>query len=562
MFVGIGMNLVRGGTSASPASLFAASEPGVWYDPSQINTLYQDNTGTTPVTAPAQTVGLMLDKSKGLVLGSELRGSGAIGLVGTATAATYNTATGVGTVTRVDASNQSFVQWTGLTAAYSKITVSCTSGVGITVRAGTYTGSGTVVLSGQEFTLYSLSSGGAITITSSSATSGFTVTSIKEAPGNHATQATSAQRPTYGINPITGTRNLMTYTEAFTNATWLTQGGSWSAVDADGFQTFTEDTATSQHRLYDDPYSVVSGQTYTLSAQVAYSTRRWVFLAFYDGVTTVTAWFDLLNGVNGSVTAGATSTMTTISSGVYSITLTRTAGATSSAANVQIGPQSADGETIAWTGTGATTRVAKYQFELGSTATAYQKVVSQYEVTQAGVQSVSYLAFDGVDDGMVTGTITPATNKVQVFAGVRKLSDAARACIAELGSGGPLGSFSIFGPTSALSGYNFTSTGSSLASAAQIGGYSSPITSVVSGIGETATNTAILRVNSNQVASSATVQGSGNYNANILYIGRRGGTTLPFNGRIYSLITRFGANLTTGQITSTETWVNGETGAY
>lgn len=44
-------------------ALFAASEPGVWYDPSDITTLFQDSAGTTPVTAAGQPVGRMLDKS-------------------------------------------------------------------------------------------------------------------------------------------------------------------------------------------------------------------------------------------------------------------------------------------------------------------------------------------------------------------------------------------------------------------------------------------------------------------------------------------------------------------
>jgi hypothetical protein len=47
----------------SPAALFAASETGVWYDPSDLTTLFQDTAGTTPVTAVGQTVALMLDKS-------------------------------------------------------------------------------------------------------------------------------------------------------------------------------------------------------------------------------------------------------------------------------------------------------------------------------------------------------------------------------------------------------------------------------------------------------------------------------------------------------------------
>ena len=56
----------------SPSDLFAAGEQGAWYDPSDLTTMFQDRAGTTPVTADGQTVGLILDKSKGLVLGPEL----------------------------------------------------------------------------------------------------------------------------------------------------------------------------------------------------------------------------------------------------------------------------------------------------------------------------------------------------------------------------------------------------------------------------------------------------------------------------------------------------------
>ena len=43
--------------------LFAASEPGTWYDPSDMSTLFQDSAGTVPVTAVEQPVGRILDKS-------------------------------------------------------------------------------------------------------------------------------------------------------------------------------------------------------------------------------------------------------------------------------------------------------------------------------------------------------------------------------------------------------------------------------------------------------------------------------------------------------------------
>lgn len=50
-------------TVFNPLSLFAASEQGVWYDPSDFSTMFQDSAGTTPVTAVGQPVGKINDKS-------------------------------------------------------------------------------------------------------------------------------------------------------------------------------------------------------------------------------------------------------------------------------------------------------------------------------------------------------------------------------------------------------------------------------------------------------------------------------------------------------------------
>ena len=43
--------------------LLSASELGLWYDPSDMSTLFQDSAGTVPVTAAEQPVGRILDKS-------------------------------------------------------------------------------------------------------------------------------------------------------------------------------------------------------------------------------------------------------------------------------------------------------------------------------------------------------------------------------------------------------------------------------------------------------------------------------------------------------------------
>lgn len=56
--------------------LFDSGEQGVWYDPDDLSSLYQDVTGSTPVTAVGQPVGLILDKKFGLVRGPELTVNG------------------------------------------------------------------------------------------------------------------------------------------------------------------------------------------------------------------------------------------------------------------------------------------------------------------------------------------------------------------------------------------------------------------------------------------------------------------------------------------------------
>lgn len=47
----------------SPASLFASGEQGLWLDPSDLSTMFQDSSGMIPITAAGQPVGLIRDKS-------------------------------------------------------------------------------------------------------------------------------------------------------------------------------------------------------------------------------------------------------------------------------------------------------------------------------------------------------------------------------------------------------------------------------------------------------------------------------------------------------------------
>lgn len=194
---------------------------------------------------------------------------------------------------------------------------------------------------------------------------------------------------------------------------------------------------------------------------------------------------------------------------------------------------------------------------------ATQSTAGQRPTYQIDGTGRSYLSFDGIDDGMVTPTITPGIDKVQVFAGVRKLGNVDWV-LAETSANASTnnGAFAIYGATNAER-YGFASRGTIVSAASTTSSvYNAPITNVITGLGNISGDISTLRINGTQVAQSTADQGTGNFLAYPLYIGRRGGTSLPFNGNLYGLITRFGANLTADQITAIETWMNQKTGAY
>lgn len=192
------------------------------------------------------------------------------------------------------------------------------------------------------------------------------------------------------------------------------------------------------------------------------------------------------------------------------------------------------------------------QLELGSTATAYQRVNSQYDITEAGVPTCYYVQADGVDDAYVTPTITPNTDKVQVFAGIRKLSDASRGLLAEFSATPSLNSFTLFAPNSSANEYAWTSRGTGVASITSATTYPAPISNVITGLGDISGDTATLRVNGTQVAQSTADQGTGNFLAYPAYIYSRGGTSLPFNGLDFGHAVRFGPNLDAATIARVE----------
>ena len=485
-------------------ALFGAGEQGVWLDPSDLTTMFQDAAGTTPVTAPGQPVGLRLDKSKGLVLGSELVTNGdfsnpvTTGWVaqGTTTPATLSVVSGEFSINTAAGNNYpggsyAFTTVVGRTYRVSLIARTNTtnrSDVYIRDSGGNYITNQSAI--GASNTTYNFvfvarqtSSNIFIFELTGGAGTGTIFAdniSVKELPGNHATQSTAGSRPMYGIEPKGGRRNLLL------------------ATDTLATQSLT-----------------VTAAAHTLA---------------FTGTGTVT--------LSGASTAGPL-----VGTGAGNrVTLTFTPTAAS----------------LTLTVSGSVTLA---QLELGSSATNYQKVVTAFDVTEAGVNTCHYCQYDGSDDGMVTNSIDfTATDKMSVFAGVRKGANAL-GYIVELST--TLGNPGVFNIITDSTGYQFGSNGSGTYGAQAATTYSAPVSNVLSCNFNLASSVPTVQraVRINGLVPTQTALGStgaGTFGNYPLYLGRRGGSLDPFNGRDYGIIvTGKLANATA--IATTEMWLANKT---
>jgi hypothetical protein len=544
-------------------TLFANSEPGVWYDPSDMSTLFQDSAGTTPVTAVEQPVGLMLDKSKGLVLGSELVANGDFsnGSTGWTLQSGWSIGSGVASVNSSVAGTTGLIR-TGMTVVSGKTyavtyTILSVSGTGIRASLGGFV-EATFRTTPGTYTIYvttTTTTGLSITAGSTNTVGSIDNISVKELPGNHATQSTSTSRPV-----LSARYNLLTKTEQFNDAAWTKSNATITAntvVAPDGTLTadkLVEDTANAAHFV--NVLAGTIGLSETRSVYAKAAGRTWLYLGIGSGAS---AYFDLTNGVTGVVVNG-TATISNAGNGWFRCSFTATRAIN---ANNVTTIASANG-TVTYTGDG-TSGVYLWGTSLvpaNQASLPYQRVDTSTVYDSDATKFPPYLKFDGVDDWMVTPTITPGTDKVQVFAGVRKLSDAARGVVVELSAstGANNGTFVMDAPSDGTNKfYGFTSRGNSPRGAFS-GAINAPVTNVLAGLGDISNDVVSLRLNGAQVSINTDDQDTGNYLAYPLYIGRRGGTTLPFNGQLYSLITRFGPNLPTATIEAAEKFVATKTG--
>mgnify|MGYP000942898033 CR=1 FL=1 len=185
--------------------------------------------------------------------------------------------------------------------------------------------------------------------------------------------------PTSALNvalsdTVLGRRNLLTYSEDFSNAAWTKAWCSWSS----GVVTLTGSGDSIRENI-----TVSANSTVTLKARFVAGTSQWMRMVVYQTSATtnrVSLWFRLDTGELGSVASGGTGsgavgTITSLGNGGYDLTLTGSINNNATDATIWIGSVSGDGSSSS-SNTGLSYGLTRSQLELGSVATDYQKITN------------------------------------------------------------------------------------------------------------------------------------------------------------------------------------------
>jgi hypothetical protein len=182
-------------------------------------------------------------------------------------------------------------------------------------------------------------------------------------------------------------RNLLSYSEDFTNAAWtkaVVTATPSAALGPDGLMSMTSltETVTGSSTPYIFQMGVPTTTTgyITCSVYAKAGGRDWIYFICIGRIPTVatvpqSAWFNVATGALGSVDTGGVATITSVGNGIYRCTFTRPI-TNSLQMECRVGCSSASGiQTYVSDG-----RLATYlygaQMEQAATATAYQKVTN------------------------------------------------------------------------------------------------------------------------------------------------------------------------------------------
>ena len=392
----------------------------------------------------------------------------------------------------------------------------------------------------------------------------------KSGNGNHAI----AFNDTTARPELRARVNLLTYSEEFDNGAWAKSGllafGSGSVAnttattDPIGGNTadlIVQDSSAGVHGVTLNPS--LAGGVYTGSVYVKTAGSTRVALLFDNAGGTYYAYFDVVAGtVTGQPgSGGGVASITAAGNGWWRLVIS---SQTLIAPRAVVYLCQGATNTLSFTGDG-TSGIYIWGADLrpaniGANVPAYQRIADANTYDTSGFPL--YLRFDGIDDSMYTpaNLNLSGTDKVSVFAGVRKLS-ASTGFVAETSAAAESnnGAFRV-GTDSGGIEYFISSRGTTSQQVnVDNAAYTSPVTNVVQSSFDIAAPLVSVRINGTAVGSNSGSQGTGNFGTYPLYVGSRNNASFRFDGHLHSLIIA-GSAVSAGNISATEQWVAGKTG--
>lgn len=545
--------------------LWRGGEQGVWYDPSDLTTLSQDTAGQTPVYMPGQgqadpPVGLLLDKRR--ARGGGLFSDGAVAFAGPSTRVSpgvYRIYSAAGEYSSCGLLPAGAVvgRWYELMFSVDSIAV---VGAGLALDGASALSNGPSIstVGRKAFIIQAASSSIGVKRSSSAIDYQISDVSIRELPGNHAYQSTATSRPTlsarYNLLTNTGWSGAAAGSPGVTPTGWALGFGTASitAVTQVGSDNAIQITAANTRLFFSQPFTAAINTTYSISMLVVENTSM-----------SMVQLLGLTGQPSGSTVAyyinGASATASSVPSPGAWIELRLLNGATAGTPEARFGL----GATGPVTGVVAVARPDVRVKGDGVGLPTYQRVVDANTYDTDGFPL--YLKFDGVDDSLQTASIDfSGSDKLFICAAARKISDPAAGMLVELSAsiGTYAGSFYLSAPETTDGSQRFRSRGSlSGNTTVSTGSVPAPASFVLTGIADIGGMRKAIRLNGTLKGTSSEDQGVGSFGNYPLYIGRRGGSSIPFNGRIYGLIIR-GAATPDPTISRVERHLNAKSRAY
>lgn len=550
--------------------------------------LYQDSLGSLPVYLPGQgqvdpPVGLVLDESRGFICGPELISNTSFATLTGWTAvrgASASVSGGVVTVTTADPNNWGSVSTpistipgrTYLVSTVATVTGGQSAQILISEHpsnhVGIFNSAGNASIGLRSFIFKATQSVYYVWLGSAGNAAGVAISSwaqpsVREVSANYAIQPTTTSRPT-----LSARYNLLTNTDSLSSG-WSTFNGALALEGA--YWKFTENTSNSLHSFLQTP-SQTKAASYRASfvgKPAGRSIVRFVLNAYSGNFCEVR--FNLASGTVTAVFTGGDGVVESYSivpvgDGAYRCTIVGkpSAAAAGTAFDVSLGMM-ADGATPTYLGDGVS-GILVNNFDCrsstdGAGLPSYQKVVDANTYDTVGFPL--YLNFDGVDDWLQTTSVDfSSATAVSAFAAVRKLSDASRGVIVELGASG-YGAPDSFNIEQAWFSPNFSASYSGSAGSATTTkpGIASPASAVLSAVFDRTAPVVRLRYQGQEASQNSAAVGAGTFLNAVVYVARRGGASSPAKVRLYGLVIRAGS-IANSQISAVEKLLNQIARAY